>query len=56
MTSKEKQVQSFEQLIDKLDERVDKLIIEVQSIIKIASDYEGFDFSEEIRDWIKDVI
>ena len=52
----EKLERSLELLTDKLDERMYELSIEIQRIIKIASDFDGLDFSEEFKESIRDMI
>jgi hypothetical protein len=52
----EKLERSLELLTDKLDERMYELSIEIQRIIKIASDYDGLDFSAEFKESIRDMI
>ena len=56
LEKQEKQERSLELLTDKLDSRMYELSIEIQRIIKIASDYDGLDFSEEIKESIRDMI
>ena len=56
LEKQEKQERSLELLTDKLDSRMYELSIEIQRIIKIASYYDGLDFSEEIKESIRDMI
>lgn len=52
----EKQEASFNYLIDTIDDRLVALKIEFDSLKKLASDYDGYDFEEDIVEIIKDLL
>lgn len=52
----EKQEKSFELLLDSLDDDLVEIQEMIDRVIRISRDYDGYDFSEEIRDTLKDMI
>ena len=49
----EKKEVSLNLFFDKIDDRLEELSKKIQSILKVASEYDGYDFREEVVEYIK---
>ncbi len=56
LENQEKQEKSYELLLETIDDRLVLLSKEIQSLQKIASSYDGYDFTDELNDYIRDLI
>ena len=56
LENQEKQEKSYELLLETVDDRLVLLSKEIQSLQKIASSYDGYDFTDELNDCIRDLI
>ena len=56
LENQEKQERAFELLFDSIDDRLVLLSKEIQNLQKIASSYDGYDFTDELNEYIKDLI
>lgn len=56
LENQEKQERSFELLFDSIDDRLVLLSKEIQNLQKIASNYDGYDFTDDLNDYIRDLI
>jgi hypothetical protein len=43
-------------LINRCDDEMVELQAQIEVLLKIASDFDGYDFSEDMKDMIKDMI
>lgn len=56
LEKQEKQETSLELLQDSLDDDLLMLSKEICRLQKIASQYDGYDFTEELNEWIKELV
>jgi hypothetical protein len=52
----EKQDACFYYMFDELDDRLAELQKEIDILVKIASDYDGYDFSDDMKEYIRYMI
>ena len=56
LDNQEKQERSLELLFDSIDDDLVLLSKEISRLQKIASSYDGYDFTDELNEYIKDLI
>lgn len=56
LEKQEKQEKSYELLFDSIDDDLALLGKEIQRLQKIASSYDGYDFTDDLNDYIRDLI
>ena len=52
----EKQEACYNYMFETLDDRLVELQKEINSLMKIASDYDGYDFSDDMKECIRELI
>lgn len=56
LENQEKQERSFDLLFDSIDDDLVLLGKEIQRLQKIASSYDGYDFTDDLNEYIRDLL
>ena len=56
LENQEKQERSYELLLETIDDDLALLGKEIQRLQKIASSYDGYDFTDDLNEYIRDLI